>query len=296
MDVISSCSHQPPTPARRFKTNYPPSWASLRFARAPNVTLSEGEETPTQREGNGGNRADTQPCNLFTDCPPIAKGTTVHAARNTAHLPPQRNFIQHKVPLPVTRCKAWGMQTRYTRLIRSVTTPAEDAEMVEVDKLATALEAHIEAHEERINRVHIFRAQSSALEEVIAELLDDLSFQRQVILTPQDGFVTRARPDFVHMLTPGRGIIAEVERGGTTTNNHDIKDLWKTHIALDAQHLFLIVPMANIKENGGIRERPYPRVVSRLSAFFGDPRREIDVLSAHIFGYGTSIALGSPVS
>jgi len=163
--------------------------------------------------------------------------------------------------------------------------------MAKVDQLAKSLEAHISANEERINKVHVFRAQSAALEDVVGDLLDSISFRRQVILTPQEGFVTRARPDFVHMLAPGRGIIAEVERGGTTTNNHDIKDLWKTHIAPDAHHLFLIVPMANFKEGGAVREKPFPRVVSRLSAFFGDPRREIDVLSAHIFGYGTSTAL-----
>ena len=166
--------------------------------------------------------------------------------------------------------------------------------MLKVDQMAQSLEAHISASEGRINKVHVFRAQSSALEDVVGDLLDAVSFSRQVILTPQDGFVTQARPDFVHMLAPGRGIIAEVERGGTTTNNHDIKDLWKTHIAPDAHHLFLIVPMANFKEGGAVREKPFPRVVSRLSAFFGDPRREIDVLSAHIFGYGVSTALENP--
>jgi hypothetical protein len=44
-------------------------------------------------------------------------------------------------------------------------------------------------------------------------------------LTPQDGLVTRARPDFYYRLSDCRGILSEVERGGTTTNNHDLKDL-----------------------------------------------------------------------
>lgn len=68
--------------------------------------------------------------------------------------------------------------------------------------------------------------------------------------------------------------------------NHDLKDFWKTHIAPDAQHLFLIVPHANWNLAGTAREKPFARVVRRLSAFFGDARREVDVLSAHIFGYG----------
>ena len=105
------------------------------------------------------------------------------------------------------------------------------------------------------------------------------------MLTPQSGLVTQARPDFFFELTEGRGIIAEVERGGTTTNNHDLKDLWKAHVAPDAQHLFLIVPRNNWKEDGSPRERPFQIVARRLGAFFGDPRREIDVLSVHVFAY-----------
>ncbi len=105
------------------------------------------------------------------------------------------------------------------------------------------------------------------------------------MLTPQDGLVTQARPDFFFAIAPGRGVIAEVERGGTTANNHDLKDLWKAHIAVNAQHLFLVVPLALQNESGAVRERPYPKVVRRIGAFFGEPRREVDVLSVHIFGY-----------
>lgn len=69
-------------------------------------------------------------------------------------------------------------------------------------------------------------------------------------------------------------------------NNHDLKDMWKAHIAQDIQHLFLIVPNSNWTRAGGNREKPYPRVLNRIGAFFGHPRREVDVLSAHVFGYG----------
>jgi hypothetical protein len=69
-------------------------------------------------------------------------------------------------------------------------------------------------------------------------------------------------------------------------NNHDLKDLWKTHIAPDAQHLFLVVPNANWNEAGTAREHPYTRVLGRLGSFFGDSLREIDVVSRHVFGYG----------
>ena len=88
-------------------------------------------------------------------------------------------------------------------------------------------------------------------------------------------------------------MVAEVERGGTVNNNHDLKDMWKAHIALTAQHLFLVVPNANWTEAGGPRERPFARVSRRLGAFFGDDRREIDVLSVHIFGYGSESILSA---
>jgi hypothetical protein len=69
-----------------------------------------------------------------------------------------------------------------------------------------------------------------------------------------------------------------------------LKDFWKTHIAHDAQHLFLIVPHSNWKKSGATREKPFKTVARRLAAFFGDPRREVDVVSVHIFGYGRTAA------
>ena len=32
--------------------------------------------------------------------------------------------------------------------------------------------------------------------------------------------------------------------------------------------------------------KPFVRVVHRFQSFFGDPRREVDVASCHVFGYG----------
>jgi len=36
---------------------------------------------------------------------------------------------------------------------------------------------------------------------------------------------------------------------------------------------------------------PFTRVVHRLAAFFGESRREVDVLSAHVFGYGSDVPI-----
>ena len=155
-----------------------------------------------------------------------------------------------------------------------------------MDDLAARLVEHIDEAAEVIAKLHVHGASSAVVQAHFAQLLkDELDFDEEVVLTPQDGLVTRARPDFYFDLGQGRGILAEVERGGTTTNNHDLKDLWKAHVAPNAHHLFLIVPNSNWRADGSARERPFPLVARRLGAFFGDPRREIDVLSVNVFGY-----------
>jgi hypothetical protein len=179
------------------------------------------------------------------------------------------------------------MGVSYARFTRSALTVDEQAEMTRVDDLAQRLRRHLLVSAGEIDAAHVHRASSGAIQTIVSHLLrEQLQFREERILTPEDGFVTQARPDFFFRLSDSRGVLAEVERGGTTTNNHDLKDLWKTHIAPDAQHLFLVVPHANWNEAGQARERPFARVANRLAAFFGDPRREVDVLSLHVFGYG----------
>jgi hypothetical protein len=47
------------------------------------------------------------------------------------------------------------------------------------------------------------------------------------------------------------GIIAEVERGKTITNNNmDLLDIWKTHLCSEATFLLPIVQMDRKSENG----------------------------------------------
>ncbi len=174
----------------------------------------------------------------------------------------------------------------YRRHVKAVIPPEHSQEVGEVDALAERLRSHIHATSAEIAAIHVHGAKSLAVQAHFAKLLRlELGFGEEVVLTPQSGFVTQARPDFFFRLGLGRGVIAEVERGGTTTNNHDLKDLWKAHLSPDSHHLFLIVPWNNWKADGSARERPFQVVARRIGAFFGDPRREIDVLSAHIFAY-----------
>ncbi len=166
-------------------------------------------------------------------------------------------------------------------------TPAEGDELRTVDDLAGRLSHYLEEEASSISVAHVHGAGSAAIQSIVARLLtQELAFRQEVVLTPATGFVTRS-PDFFYGLSAGRGVLAEVERGGTTTNNHDLKDFWKTHLAPDAHHLFLIVPMSNWSASGKPRECPFALVSRRLGAFFGSHRREVDVLSAHVFGYGS---------
>lgn len=163
----------------------------------------------------------------------------------------------------------------------------DDLELVRVDELARMLLHHLEQSAAEIDAVHVHGAGSSAIQAVVARLLSqELGFRQEIVLTPQIGLVTQARTDFFYRLASERGVLAEVERGGTTNNNHDLKDMWKAHVSPDAQHLFLVVPNSNWNALGAAREKPFPRVSHRIGAFFGDLRREVDVMSAHVFGYG----------
>lgn len=177
-----------------------------------------------------------------------------------------------------------------SRFVRGQVTAQEQSELAEVDRLASDLARHLEDSASQIRSAHIHGAQSSAIQSIVAGVLCGLlGFVEERGLTRDQGLVTSARPDFYRRIGPGRGIIAEVERGGAVANNHDLKDLWKTHIAPDAQHLFLIVPFANWRANGQPREKPFLRVTHRLGTFFGDTRREVDVVSLHVFGYGSEV-------
>lgn len=174
----------------------------------------------------------------------------------------------------------------YVRLARDVVDAEEQVELARVDDLAQQLLHHLKAEAPEIAKLHIHGAPSMAIQVRVGQLLESrLGFGSEVLLTPDDGFVTRARPDFFFPLSEASGVIAEVERGGTTANNHDLKDLWKTHIAVNAKHLFLIVPQELFNESGAVRERPFPKVARRMGAFFTSPRTHVDVLGVHVFGY-----------
>jgi hypothetical protein len=58
-----------------------------------------------------------------------------------------------------------------------------------------------------------------------------------------------------------------------------------TRMRLDKKYTHALAERNNWKADGSPRERPFQIVARRLGAFFGDPRREIDILTAHVFAY-----------
>lgn len=91
------------------------------------------------------------------------------------------------------------------------------------------------------------------------------------------------RPDYFRP-EGDSGILMEVERGKTTTNNMDLLDLWKCHICEHAHHLFLMVPQALRHNPTMAPKKEYAAVVKRLGSFFTSGNYT-NVRSLHIFGY-----------
>ena len=78
------------------------------------------------------------------------------------------------------------------------------------------------------------------------------------------------------------GIILEVERGKTTTNNMDFLDFWKCHICEHAHYLFLMVPKAVM--HGNTIKKEFNSVQNRLGSFFVEGNYT-NVRRLSIFGY-----------
>jgi len=91
------------------------------------------------------------------------------------------------------------------------------------------------------------------------------------------------RPDYFLRLETN-GILMEVERGKTTTNNMDLLDLWKCHLCTHADYLFLMVPQALRHNPAMTPKKEYAAVVKRLGSFFMKANYT-NVKAVHIFGY-----------
>jgi hypothetical protein len=91
------------------------------------------------------------------------------------------------------------------------------------------------------------------------------------------------RPDYFKRVNNNTGIIMEVERGKTTTNNMDMLDIWKCHICKEANYLFMIVPMIRQTQKGNSTQ-VFNKVVKRVSSFY-HKENYINIDGVFILGY-----------
>jgi hypothetical protein len=158
--------------------------------------------------------------------------------------------------------------------------PPDDPRIADVRSIADELRVGLGSTTAALAEIPAIGGTSHAVDAVIHPIAESLGFSSQ----KKDlfaGYPTRLRPDW-HLASTAGGILLEVERGKTLTNNMDLLDLWKCHTCREADHLFLIVPL-KVHRSYGV-ENVYSRVVDRMSTFM---RREnaVNVSSISVYGY-----------
>lgn len=155
---------------------------------------------------------------------------------------------------------------------------------INASKLAEKLRMFLseESTQKLIAEKHVLGAASTAIQEIVLTAATELGFENEKKGLFASYPVSSLRPDYFRRIGD-TGILLEVERGKTTTNNMDLLDIWKCHICDHAKYLFLIVPQARPSANGSVM-RHFAQVNKRLAPFF-QKRNYINVEAVFIFGY-----------
>jgi hypothetical protein len=157
-------------------------------------------------------------------------------------------------------------------------------EFTEASSIASQLKDYLNSERvcAEISQCHKLNATSHEIQAIINEEVQRLGFQSEKRGLFRDYQVAALRPDFYRPIGKS-GIILEVERGKTLTNNMDLLDLWKCHVCARADFLSLIVPVERPSANGTVI-RAFEGVLRRLSTFF-EPQNYVNVEAAFVFGY-----------
>jgi hypothetical protein len=159
------------------------------------------------------------------------------------------------------------------------------SEFKSVEKTATELLDFFNLKEtlKSLKSTHKVGATSGLIQAIILPKAQELGFiseKKELFKNyPSSGL----RPDYYKKLENGKGIIMEVERGKTTTNNMDMLDIWKCHICKEANYLFLIVPQIRQTKKGN-STKTFDNVVKRIQSFF-EKENYINIDAVFIFGY-----------
>ena len=148
-------------------------------------------------------------------------------------------------------------------------------EVVSIAEKLAIYASHYEVYE-KIAKSNQHGSSSKNIQDILVDFLKKLGFESE-----KEGLFKyhNLRPDYYKKLDKG-GIIFEVERGKTITNNMDFYDLWKCHICEEANHLFLFVPR-NVSHTKNIYESTF----KRFKTFFKDKKNHINIDSIFLFGY-----------
>jgi hypothetical protein len=130
----------------------------------------------------------------------------------------------------------------------------------------------------RIQKANSKGSHSKEIQDIIMEFASPLGFvdEKEGLFKKYKN--SKLRPDFFMKLDKG-GILMEVEKGKTITNNMDLLDLWKCHICEEANHLFLLVPI-EVTHTKNI----FNSVCNRMNSFF-QIENYLNIDSVTVFGY-----------
>jgi hypothetical protein len=157
-------------------------------------------------------------------------------------------------------------------------------ELEEVHRIAKQLSDHLAKPEicSAIKEQHVINGTSQKIQAVLTRGIEDLGFEREKRGLFKEQQVSSLRPDF-YLKVGTSGILLEIERGKTITNNMDLLDLWKCHLCTKADFLFLVVPNKRVSANG-TSIKAFEQASKRLSTFF-QPGYCVNVQALFLFGY-----------
>jgi hypothetical protein len=187
-------------------------------------------------------------------------------------------------PRGTTKC---GLKLRGVATLRTVYAQAAFADSKEhaaVQGISDQLLAHLNTPGalELMHRANLPGVSSAEVQATFLPFATELGFRSEAKGLFRE-YENKLRPDY-YRAVEGSGILLEVERGKTTTNNMDLLDFWKCHLCRTADYLFLMVPQALQHNPTMTPKREYNSVVKRLDTFFVKGN-ETNVRAVHIFGY-----------
>ncbi|WP_104105473.1 hypothetical protein [Nocardioides sp. 616] len=176
------------------------------------------------------------------------------------------------------------MDTGTKRTIYALDKWAETEEFRAVEELSDQLLAHLITRPARelLARANMPGISSAEVQATFLPYALELGFTSEAKGLFLE-YENKLRPDYYRAVGKS-GVLLEVERGKTTTNNMDLLDMWKCHLCRHADFLFLMVPQALKHNHGMTPKREYSAVVKRLGTFFMDGNAT-NVRAVHIFGY-----------